>query len=139
MADLTVTDGLVSEGEFTKVVAAHVGSDFDGGPVLTSIDLGDGSDHLGGDNAVSQVSLDWLGLFADDLSFNGVLQLLHETGVLGVDSTAVSPALLGGEKSNHFLGVELEELVEFNTTVDLLLEGLSLGSNNLRFNACHLN
>ena len=137
MTDLTVTDGLVSEGELSEVVAAHIGSDLDGSPVLTSIDLAHGSDHLGGDDCVSQVSLDSLGLLTVDLVLDAELQLLHEAGVLGVDSTSVSPALLGGEKCNHFLGVQLEELVEFNTTVDLLLERLSLGSLCSSLGACH--
>jgi len=126
MADLSVANWLVSEGELTEVEAAHVSLDFDWGPVFASVDFGNGRDHLGGDDAITEVSLHGLGLFTGLGGLDGALQFLDETSVSGVDSASISSALLGGEKSNHALLVELEEFIELDSTVNLLLERLSL-------------
>ena len=76
MSDLSVSNGLVSQREFSEVLSAHVGLDFDGSPVLSTVDFSDRSDHLGGDDAVSQMSLNTLGLFSIRGIFDGLLQLL---------------------------------------------------------------
>ena len=126
MSDLSVSNGLVSQGEFSEVLSAHIGLDFDGSPVLSTVNFSDGSDHLGGDDAVSQMSLNTLGLFSIRGVFDGLLQLLDEASVLGVDTTSVSSSGLGVEEVDHSFLIELEKLVEFDTSVNLLLEWLFL-------------
>ena len=59
---LTVSGGLVSEGEFTQVPADHVELDFDWVEDFAVVDSDDVADHLWHDDAVSEVGLDdsWL-------------------------------------------------------------------------------
>merc|ERR1712110_803822 len=61
LADLTVADGFVGHGELSDVFAAHVGLDFNIGPVLASVDTADGGDHLGGDDEFLRWVLTGLG------------------------------------------------------------------------------
>jgi hypothetical protein len=56
--DLTVTNRLVGHGVLTEIVSDHIGSDFDRVPVLARVDFANGADHLGHDDAVSQMGLD---------------------------------------------------------------------------------
>ena len=123
-----MTNGLVGHGVFAEVVADHVSSDFDGVPVFTRVDFANGTDHLGHDDGVSEVCLDWSGL----LTVRGVLDrlshLLDETVVAGVDSTSESSACSGSEHSDDVSGGDLQELVELDTSVNLLFEWFSFGS-----------
>lgn len=127
MADLSVLDGLVGHGVLSEVLAHHLGLDLDGGPVLAGVDLADGADHLGHDDGVTEVGLHGLGLLAVRGVLDGGLELLDEAVVLGVHAVLEAAALAGLEKSDDLCGVHLEELVELDTSVNLLLEWLSLG------------
>lgn len=93
MTDLTVTNRLVSHGVSAKVVTDHIGLDLDGVPVLSGVDLSDGTDHLGHDDGVSQVSLHGLGLLTIGSVLHGELELLNKSVVLGVNSVLKSSAL----------------------------------------------
>ena len=126
--DLTVTNGLVSHGVLAEVVADHVGSDFDGVPVLARVDFGDGTDHLGHDDAVPQVRLHRCRLLAIGGVLDALGELLDETVVTRVDSASESPALARSEHGDDVGGVHLEELVELDTSVNLLFEWFSFGS-----------
>ena len=123
-----MTNGLVSHGVLTEVVTNHVSSDFDGVPVFTRVDFANGTNHLGHDDGVSEVRLDWSGL----LTVRGVLdrlsQLLDETVVTGVDSASESSACSGSEHSDDVSSGDLQELVELDTSVNLLFEWFSFGS-----------
>jgi len=117
-----VTNGLVSHGVLTKVVTDHISSDFDGVPVLARVDFSNGTDHLGHDNAVSEMSLDRCGLLAIVGFLDGLRELLDETVVSGVDTTSESPAGSGPEHGHYFLGGEFEKLIKLDTSVNLLFE-----------------
>jgi hypothetical protein len=127
VTNLSVLDGLVRHGVLSEVLADHLSLDLDGGPVLSGVDFTDGSAHLGHDDSVTEVSLDGLGLLTVRGVLDGGLKLLDESVVLGVHAVLESSALSGLEKSDNFSGVELEELIELDTSVNLLLEWLSLG------------
>jgi hypothetical protein len=126
MTDLTVTNGLVGKGELSKVVSTHVSSDFDGRPVLSTVNFDNGSDHIGSDDHVSQVSLNTLGLFSHGGGLDSSFALLDESGVRASTVTLERSSVLGGEEVNDLFLVHLEEFIELDTSVDLLLEGLSL-------------
>ena len=126
--DLTVTNRLVSHGEITEIFTNHVCLDFDGVPVLAGVDFADRSDHLGHDDSVTEMGLDRLGLLTIWRFLDGLGQLFNETVVTRVDSTSESPALSSLEHSDNFLGAKLEELVKFDTSVNLLFEWFSFGS-----------
>ena len=127
VTNLTVLDGLVGHGVFGEVLTAHVSLDLDGSPVLSRVDLSDTTDHLGHDDSVTEVGLDGLGLLTVGGVLDGGPDLLDESVVLGVDTVLESATLSGLEKGDDVLGVHLEELVDFDTSVSLFLEWFSLG------------
>ena len=126
--DLTVANRLVSHGEITEIFTNHVCLDFDGVPVLAGVDFADRSNHLGHDDGITEMGLDWLGLLTIWSFLDGLCQLLDQTVVTRVDSTSESSALSSLEHSDNFLGAKLEELVKFDTSVNLLFEWFSFGS-----------
>ena len=126
--DFTVTNGLVGHGVLTKVVSDHIGSDFDSVPVLARVDFTDGADHLGHDDAVSEVGLDCLGLLAILALLDGLRELLDEAVVTRVDTTSESSALAGAEHVDHLGCAKFKQLFELDTSVKLLSECFFLGS-----------
>ncbi len=120
--DLTVTNGLVGHGILTKVVSDHIGSDFDSVPVLARVDFADGADHLGHDDAVSEMRLDRRGLLTIGAVLDGLDELLDEAVVTGLDTASESSALSGAEHVDHLGSAEFEELLELDTSVNLLSE-----------------
>jgi hypothetical protein len=98
----TVTDRLVGDGEFTEVVTGHLRLDLNGGEGLsvlyvsrrssqtaraTHVDTTDGSNHLGNNDHVSQVSLDHSGLLVRSGVLLGESELLDETHGLSLKSS----------------------------------------------------
>ena len=79
MTDLTVTNGLVGQGELSKVVSAHVGSNLNGSPVLSTVNFDNGTDHIGSDDHVSDV-----GLLKVEGILDGLFGLLDEHRVLNL-------------------------------------------------------
>ena len=126
--DLTVTNGLVSHGVLAKVVADHVSPDLHRVPVFARVDFGDGTDHLGHDDTVPQVRFHRRRLLSIGGVLDGLRQLLDETVVTRVDPASESPALARSEHGDDIGGVHLEELVELDTSVNLLFEWFSFGS-----------
>ena len=124
--DFTVTNGFVSHGVLTEVITNHVSSDLDGVPVLARVNLADGTDHLGHDDGISEMSLDGCGLLAVGGILDGLGELLDKTVVTGVDSASESSAGSGPEHGHDFLGGEFEKLIELDTSVNLLFECFSL-------------
>jgi len=139
VTDLTVLDGLVGHGVLTEVLADHFSLDIDGSPVLARVNLANGADHLGHDDSITQVGLDGLGLLTVGGVLDGELELFDKSVVLGVDLLELgvqSPPLSRLEKSDDLVLAHLEELIELDTSVDLLLEWLSflgLGTSSLSF------
>lgn len=120
--DLTVTNGFVGHGVLTEVVTDHIGLDLNGVPILARVDFADGADHLGHDDGVAEVGLDGLGLLTVGGLLHGLGELLDQTVVAGLDTTAESSALTGAEHVDDVLGVHSEELLQLNTSVNLLSE-----------------
>ena len=120
-----MTNGLVSHGVLTKVVTNHVSSDFDGVPVLARVDFSDGTDHLGHDDAVSEMGLNRCWLLAVRRVLDRLSELLDETVVTRVDSASESTACSGSQHGDDIGGVQLEELIELDTSVNLLFECFS--------------
>ena len=58
----TVLNGLVADRELSKVVADHLGLDLNLDEGLAVVDTNLGTDHLGQDEHVAQVSVDGVGL-----------------------------------------------------------------------------
>ena len=128
MADLSVLDGLVGHGVLSEVLADHFSLNLNGSPVLAGVNLADGSAHLGHNNGVTEVGPHGLGLLAVRGVLDRVLQLADKAVILGVHAVLEPSPLSGLEKSDNLCGVHLEQLVELNTSVNLLLEWLSLGN-----------
>lgn len=126
--DFTVTNGLVGHGVLTEVVSDHIGSDFDSVPVLAGVDFTDGADHLGHDDAVSEVGLDWCWLLAVLALLDGLSELLDEAVVTRVDTTSESSLLAGAEHVDHLGCAKFKQLFELDTSVKLLSECFFLGS-----------
>ena len=119
-------NGLVSHGELGEVVADHISLDLNGVPVLAAVALDDRVAHLGHDDAVTQVRLHTLRLFAERHVLLGSAKLLHEALVLGGNAAPEASALPGAHQANDFLRLHFKELVELVATVNLLLERLLL-------------
>ena len=86
------------------------------------------------------MGLDGSGLLTVGSILDGLRELLDETVVTGVDSTSESSACAGPEHGNDFLCAELKELVELDTSVNLLFECFSfLGLCGLRSSKSFLN
>lgn len=124
MTNLSVTNRFVGHGELAQVVADHVSLDFDGVPVLARVDLGHRADHLGHNDAVSQMGLHSLGFLAIGRVLHSLGQLLDQAFVAGGHTSAESSLLARAEHAHNLLGRELEELVKFDTSVNLLFECL---------------
>lgn len=93
MTDLSVLDGFVGHGELTEVLSDHFSLDFTSGPVFSRVDFADGADHIGHDDGVTEVSLHSLGLFTVRGVFDGGLQLLDKSVVLGVHTVLEASSL----------------------------------------------
>ena len=126
--DLTVANWLVSHGVLTEVVADHVSLDFNAVPVLAGVDFANGADHLGHDDAVAEMSLDCLGLLTVGSVLDGLGQLLDEAIVARLDSLSESSSLAGLEHGDQLLGLQVKQLLELDTSVNLLSECFFLGS-----------
>eukprot|EP00356_Strombidium_inclinatum_P006412 CAMPEP_0170490402 /NCGR_PEP_ID=MMETSP0208-20121228/8588_1 /TAXON_ID=197538 /ORGANISM="Strombidium inclinatum, Strain S3" /LENGTH=136 /DNA_ID=CAMNT_0010765753 /DNA_START=189 /DNA_END=599 /DNA_ORIENTATION=- len=119
-----MANGLVGHGVLGEEVADHVSLNLHGVPVLATIDVNDGSAHLGDDNAVSEVSFNTLGLLSGGAVLLGLSKLLDQSVVLGVHAVLESSSLSGVHHGNDLLSVHLEELIKLVTSPDLLLKWL---------------
>ena len=122
VTDLTVPDGLVGHGVLSDVVSNHVSFDFNFGPVLATVDCGNGADHLGHDDGITKVGLDGLWLLTKLRVLGGVLELLGQLAVALGDTVLESAALASLEHGDNLSGIHFEQLVELDTSVNLLSE-----------------
>ena len=125
-----MSNGLVGHGELGKIVSDHVGLDFDGVPVLSTVAVNNGSAHLGHDDAVSQMSSDSLGLLTWNGGLLGGSELLDKSLVLSAHSVTKSSSLSGTHHLDDVVQIHVEEIIEFDSSVNLLSERLLL--DNLR-------
>lgn len=94
-----VTDRLVSDGEFTEVVASHLRLNLDGGEGLAVVDTNNGTNHLGHDDHVSEVGLNHSRLLVGAGLSLGLSELLDFLGAVPSDMAGLLAlvALLGGK------------------------------------------
>jgi hypothetical protein len=86
----TVLDGLVRDGELGKIVTSHFRLDFNLVEDLTVVDTNDGTDHLGNNDHVTEVSLDDLRLLTSGGVLLGSTELLDKTHGLTLKTTLES-------------------------------------------------
>lgn len=118
-----MSNRLVGDREFTKVVASHLGLDLDGGKGLAVVDTDDRANHLGDNDHVTEVGLDdgWLLVGAGLLL--GLAELLDQAHGAGLESALETAAGTSVDKLNEGLVLHVEEGIELDATVGVLLEG----------------
>lgn len=117
---------VLRDGEFGKVVANHLRLDFDLVELLSGVDTNDGTNHLGDNDHVTEVSLDEVGLLVGLGLLLGLAELLDEAHGLALKTAVESSAGTSVDDIAELLGGEVQKLVKVDTTVGELLEG-SLG------------
>lgn len=124
-----MTNWLVSHRELSEVVSNHISSDFNWVPIFSRVDFADGRDHLWHDDAVTEVGLDWSWLLTVWLLLDRFDELLDKSIVtsLVVSSISHSSSLSGSEHGDYFVGSQSEQLLKFNSSVNLLSECFFLG------------
>lgn len=128
-----VTDRLVSDGEFTEVVASHLRLNLDGGEGLAVVDTNNGTNHLGHDDHVSEVGLNHSRLLVGAGLSLGLSELLDETHGSSLKTSLEPPSGTGVDEVDELLVGKVEEVLKLDTPVLVLLErpGGLLGSGFL--------
>ena len=124
--DLTVSNWLVGKGVFSEEMTNHIGFDFNGVPVFSTVAVNNRSAHLWHDDGVSEMSLNTLWFLTDNGVLLGDIKFLLKSIVLSVDSVSESSLLSGFHESDNFGSVHIEKFIEFVSSVNLLLERLFL-------------
>ena len=91
----TVLDGLVRDGELSKVVASHLRLDLNGVEDLAVVNTNDRANHLGDDDHVTEVGLDDCGLLVWGRLLLGLAELLDEAHRLALETALEPPAGTG--------------------------------------------
>jgi hypothetical protein len=90
-------------------VADHLGLDLDLVELLTGVDTNDGTDHLGDDDHVTEVSLDEVGLLVRLSLLLGLAELLDQTHGLALKATVETSAGTSVDDIAELLAGEVEE------------------------------
>lgn len=136
----SVSDRSVGDGEFTQVVADHLGLDFDGVENLTVVNTNDGTDHFWDNNHVSQVGLDNGRLLIRLGSQLGGSQFVDQTHRLGSQSSGESSSDSGTTQLGEFFGWHFQQVLEVDTSEGEGLEhsfSLSWGLVQVQHYATH--
>ena len=88
-------DGLVRAGELGKVVAHHLGLDFDGVEDLSAVDCNDRANHFGNNDHVTKMGLDNSGLLVRQSLLLGFAQFLDEAQGTALETTLEAAAGTG--------------------------------------------
>jgi hypothetical protein len=100
---------VLRDGELGEVVADHLGLDLDLVELLAGVDTDDGTDHLGDDDHVTEVSLDEVGLLVGLGLLLGLAELLDQTHGLALEATVEASAGTGVDDIAELLAGEVEE------------------------------
>lgn len=103
-------------------MANHLGLDLDLVELLSRVNTDDGTDHLGDDDHVTEVSLDEIGLLVGLGLLLGLAELLDEAHGLALETAVESSAGTSVDDIAELLRAEVEELVKVDTAVGELLE-----------------
>ena len=121
-----MSNWLVSEGVLGQEMSDHIGFDFDGVPIFSTVAVNNRSAHLWHDDGISEMSFDTLWFFTE----NGVLllevQFLLESIVLSMNTVFESSVLSGFHQTDDFGSAHIEELIKLDSSVNLLSERLFL-------------
>ena len=90
-------------------MADHLGLDLDLVELLAGVDTNDGTDHLGDDDHVTEVSLDEVGLLVGLGLLLGLAELLDQTHGLALEATVEASAGTGVDDIAELLAGEVEE------------------------------
>jgi hypothetical protein len=90
-------------------VADHLGLDLDLVELLAGVDTNDGTDHLGDDDHVTEVSLDEVGLLVGLGLLLGLAELLDQTHGLALEATVETSAGTSVDDIAELLAGEVEE------------------------------
>ena len=115
---------LVGHGELSQIVADHVSFDLNWIPVLSTVDINDGSTHFWDNNTVPKMSFHTFWLFNWYSRFLGLSELCAKSVIFSMDSSLESPLLSGSHEFDNLLWVHFEELIKLVASVHLLSEGL---------------
>lgn len=102
---------ILCDGEFTKVVANHLGLDLNLVELLSGVDTDDAADHLGDNDHVTQVGLDEVGLLVGLGLLLGLAELLDQAHGLALQTTVEPAAGAGVHDIAELFGGEVEEPV----------------------------
>ena len=129
MTDLSVANWLVGHGVLSEVVTDHVSFDFNWVPILAGVDFADGGHHLWHDDAITEVSLDWLWLLSKWSILHSLDELLDKSVVtsLVVSSISHSSSLSGSEHCDDRVSWHCHQLLKLDSSVNLLSECFFLG------------
>jgi len=108
----TVLDRLVRDGEFTQVVAHHLGLDFDLVELLAGVDTNDAADHLWHNDHVSEMCLDEVGLLVGLGLLLGLSEFLDQAHWSALEATVEPTAGAGMEDVEELVGWDIEESAE---------------------------
>ena len=120
----TVTDGLVGDGELTKVVSDHLRLDFHSVEGNAVVNSDHASHHLRDNDGITKVSAHNLGLFTlHGFSFS-LSQLLGQDVVLaGKSALEQSSSLTGVDEVSELLVGDFHQGIKIDTSVGELLKG----------------
>ena len=90
-------------------MADHLGLDLDLVELLAGVDTNDGTDHLGDDDHVTEVSLDEVGLLVGLGLLLGLTELLDQTHGLALEATVETSAGTSVDDIAELLAREVEE------------------------------
>lgn len=102
---------ILCDGEFTKVVANHLGLDLNLVELLSGVNTDDAADHLGDNDHVTQVGLDEVGLLVGLGLLLGLAELLDQAHGLALKTTVEPAAGAGVHDIAELFGGEVEEPV----------------------------
>ena len=111
----TVTDGLVGDGELTKIVSDHLRLDFDGVEGHTVVNTNHAANHLRDNDGITKMSANNLGLFTLNGFTFGLSQLLGQDVVLAGKSTLEkSSSLASVDEVSKLLVGDFHQGIEIN-------------------------
>ncbi|EPY39590.1 small subunit ribosomal protein S15e [Angomonas deanei] len=136
-----VEHGVVGHGELTEVAADHLTLDLNVTEEVTVVDADDGTDHLGGDDHITEVGADGLGLLTNLDVLLGLAEALQENRGAAVGVAVHVAAGTGVHDGLELSLAQGKKGVDLKSTVGELVEGtllLELGVGGLIHVFSHL-
>ena len=119
-----MSNWLVSEGVLGQEMSDHIGFNFNGVPVFSTVAIDDRSAHLWHDDGISKMSLNSLWFLSDNSILLSEVNFLLESIILSVHAVSESSLLSRFHESNNLFSAHIEELIKLDSSVDLLSKWL---------------